>query len=169
MKSIRAPGVALAILVFALAQTSCDRKSETKAAPEVVIYSSIDEPDLTPLLKKFEAKTGIKVHAVTDTEATKTAVLVQRLEAEKANPQADVYWGNEIFHTINLAEQGFFDPYRPTTAEDVPARWRGTNDLYTCIGVRARVIAFFTRAEFTRRPGIKASSFAGPRRSGTEG
>ncbi len=126
----------------------CNKKSETKAAGEVVIYSSVDEPDLTPLLKKFEAQTGIKVHAVTDTEATKTAVLVQRLEAEKANPQADVYWGNEIFHTINLSEQGFFDPYRPKTAEDVPARWRGTNDLYTCIGVRARVIAFSTRPEF---------------------
>jgi len=148
MKHTNAFGITLAVLTLALVQTGCDRKSETKATPEVIIYSSIDEPDLTPLLKKFEAKTGVKVRAVTDTEATKTAVLVQRLEAEKANPQADVYWGNEIFHTINLSEQGFFDPYRPTTAEDVPARWRGTNDLYTCIGVRARVIAFSTRPEF---------------------
>lgn len=115
---------------------------------EVVIYSSIDEPDLTPLLKRFEEQTGIKVRAVTDTEATKTAVLVERIEAEKDNPQADVYWGNEIFHTINLAKRGFFDPYRPKYAEDVPARWRGKDDLYTCIGVRARVIAFSTRSEF---------------------
>jgi len=153
MKNFATFRFVLSVLAFAVAQTGCDRKPETRAAPEVVIYSSIDEPDLTPLLKKFEAKTGIKVRAVTDTEATKTAVLVQRLEAEKANPQADVYWGNEIFHTINLAEQGFFDPYRPTTAEDVPARWRGTNDLYTCIGVRARIIAFSTRPEFKELTG----------------
>jgi len=129
-------------------QIGCSPKQAAAPAPEVVIYSSIDEPDLTPLLKEFESKTGIRVRAVTDTEATKTAVLVQRIEAEKANPQADVYWGNEIFHTINLSEQGFFAPYRPATAEDVPARWRGTNDLYTCIGVRARVIAYSTRPEF---------------------
>ena len=116
-------------------------------AGEVVIYSSVDEPDLTPLLNQFEEKTGIKVRAVTDTEATKTTVLVERLEAEKEHPQADVYWGNEIFHTINLAEQGFFAPYRPATAEDVPPKWRDKNDLYTCIGVRARVIAFSTRPE----------------------
>ena len=136
------------ISVLLALQMGCGRKSEPTAASEVVIYSSIDEPDLTPLLKKFESRTGIKVRAVTDTEATKTAVLVQRIEAEKANPQADVYWSNEIFHTINLAEQGFFSPYRPTTAEDVPVRWRGSNDLYTCIGVRARVIAYSTRPEF---------------------
>ncbi|HUN81643.1 MAG TPA: extracellular solute-binding protein, partial [Phycisphaerae bacterium] len=131
----------------------CDKKPDSsgpaaEGAGEVVIYSSIDEPDLTPLLKQFEAETGIKVRAVTDTEATKTTALVERMEAEKNNPQADVYWGNEIFHTMNLAEQGFFDPYRPRTAEDVPARWRGKGDLYTCVGVRARVIAFSTRPEF---------------------
>ena len=148
--------IGLSLVLFAWA--GCDSKpsesassGSTPAKPspgEVVIYSSVDEPDLTPLLKRFEQKTGIKVRAVTDTEATKTSVLVERIEAEKDHPQADVYWGNEIFHTINLAEHGFFDPYRPATAEDVPARWRGKGDLYTCIGVRARVIAFSTRPEF---------------------
>ena len=111
------------------------------------IYCSLDEPDVTPLFKKFEDQTGIKVHAVTDTEATKTTVLVERLEAEREHPQADVYWGNEIFHTINLAEQGFFEPYRPSTAEDVPPKWRDKDNLYTCIGVRARVIAFSTASQ----------------------
>lgn len=141
-----------ATLVFCfvalLSSSGCNQKQAAVPTEEVVIYSSVDEPDLTPILKEFEGKTGIKVRAVTDTEATKTAVLVQKLEAEKDNPQADVYWGNEIFHTINLAEHGFFEPYRPQTAEDVPAKWRGSNDLYTCIGVRARVIAFSTRPEY---------------------
>ena len=46
-----------------------------EAQREVVIYTSLDEPDVTPLLKRFEEKSGIKVRAVTDTEATKTTVL----------------------------------------------------------------------------------------------
>src|SRR4051812_28964541 len=73
---------------------------------EVVIYSSIDEPYLRPLLQRFQKETGITARAVLDTESTKSAGLAERLLAEKDHPQADVYWGNEIFHTINLAEQG---------------------------------------------------------------
>src|SRR5205809_3946112 len=84
---------------------SCHRKT----ASEVTIYSSIDDPYLRPLMRRFEQQTGITVRIVTDTEAAKSATLVERLIAEKANPQADVYWGNEPFHAINLAEQGVFD------------------------------------------------------------
>jgi iron(III) transport system substrate-binding protein len=152
MKIVARTGSRLALWLALLGSWGCHRdstvgRSNDSAPQEVVVYCSLDEPDVAPLCKRFEEKTGIKVHAVTDTEATKTTVLVERLEAEKAHPQADVYWGNEIFHTINLAEAGFFEPYRPATAEDVPAKWRDKDNLYTCIGVRARVIAFSTSPE----------------------
>lgn len=115
---------------------------------EIVLYSSVDEPYVTPLLKRFETQTGIHVRLVTDTEATKSAALSERIEAEKDHPQADVYWGNEVFHTINLAERGIFTPYPPATAHDVPARWRGKDDLFIDIGLRARMIVVSTRSEF---------------------
>ncbi len=134
-----------------LAAVGCERQSSTattRASGEVVIYSSIDEPYLRPLMQDFEKQSGITVRIVTDTEATKSAALVERLIAEKDHPQADVYWGNEIFHTINLAEQEIFSPYRPKTAEDVPAKWRGAGDLYTDVGLRARMIACSTRPQY---------------------
>src|SRR5262245_12676471 len=84
---------------------SCNR-SESSPTKEIVLYSSIDEPYLKPLLKKFEEQSQIHVRVVTDTEATKSAGLAEKIEAEKAHPQADVYWGNEIFHTNSLAERG---------------------------------------------------------------
>ena len=124
--------------------SSCNR---TERKPEVVLYFSVDEPYVTPLLKRFEQQTGTHVRAVTDTEATKSAALVERLEAEKAHPQADVYWGNEIFHTINLSERGLFTPYAPPPAADIPTRWRDKANLYTPIGLRARMICFSTRPE----------------------
>ena len=142
---------AVCVLVACIAilqVTGCNRDSATASLGEVVIYSSIDEPYLTPLAKQFEQKTGIKVRVVTDTESTKSAALVERLEAERDRPQADVYWGNEIFHTIRLSRQGAFTPYRPATAGDVPAKWRGPGDLYTDIGLRVRMIAFSSRPEF---------------------
>jgi iron(III) transport system substrate-binding protein len=143
------------LLFLALCCCGCDRGNSgsppaTKPAGggEVVIYSSIDDPYLRPLMQRFQKQTGIAVRIVTDTEATKSASLAERLVAEKDRPQCDVYWGNEIFHTINLAEQGIFAPYRPGTAEDLPPRWRGGGDLYTDVGLRVRMIAISTRPQY---------------------
>ncbi len=117
------------------------------AAEKVTLYTSVDDPYARPLVRRFEQKTGITVTLVTDSESTKTAGLVERLIAEKANPQCDVYWGNEPFHTINLAEEGVLAPYRSAVAKDVPDRWRDKNDLYVSTGLRARMIAISTRPE----------------------
>src|SRR3954447_3900338 len=81
------------------------RKS-TQPTPEVVLYTSVDEPFVRPLIDQFKQETGIEVRLVTDAEASKTAGLAEKLLAEKDHPLADVYWGNEPFHTINLADAG---------------------------------------------------------------
>ena len=130
--------------------------SPVGAGGTVTLYSSLDEPFLRPIIRRFEAKTGVSVTLVTDTEATKSAALVERMIAEKARPRADVYWGNEPFHTINLAGQGMFQPFKPSAAEGIPARWRDPNDRYVCIGLRARVIGFCTR------PGRSGSAHGDP-------
>ena len=65
--------------VLAMVMIGCDGQSAPSAPREVVIYSSIDEPYLRPLVQRFEKETSIKVRVVTDTEATKSAALVQRL------------------------------------------------------------------------------------------
>ena len=139
----------VAVAGFSLCVGGCGRSgSDADNAGEVVIYTSIDDPYVRPLVQRFERKTGIKVTLVADGEATKTAGLVEKILAEKGNPRADVYWGNEIFHTINLAGQGVFARYRSPVAEDVPARWRDKNDLYVDMGLRARMIVVSTRPEY---------------------
>src|SRR4030042_940438 len=64
--------------------------SLSKQERKVVVYVSHDQDYSEPILKDFEQATGIKVEALYDTEATKTVGLVNRLIAEKNNPQADV-------------------------------------------------------------------------------
>jgi iron(III) transport system substrate-binding protein len=84
----------LALLVVGLLGGSA------RAAEEVVVYTSEDHVFSEPILNAFEAKTGITVKAVYDTEETKSTGVVNRLMAERANPQADVFWSNDPVRPI---------------------------------------------------------------------
>ena len=126
---------------------SCDRTPSGSSSPgEVVVYTSVDEPVARPILEEFSAKTGIRVVAKYDAEASKTAGLAQMLRAEKGNPRADVFWNNEIFHTINLAEEGVLAEYVSPAASDVPGHFKDVKGHWAANAARIRVIGFSSRA-----------------------
>jgi iron(III) transport system substrate-binding protein len=108
---------------------------------EVVIYTSVDEPISTPILRDFEKRSGIRVVVVNDAEAAKSVGLAERLIAEKDHPRADVWWSNEAFRTIDLAGQGVLAPYDSPSAQDIPERFKDGKHLWTGSGIRARVLA----------------------------
>ena len=126
----------------------CDRSKP--AAQTVVLYTSVDEPVARQILNDFTKQTGIAVDARYDTEATKSVGLSERIRAEKANPQCDVWWGNEIFLTINLANDGCLAAYDSPSAADVPAKFKDAEHRWTANGMRVRVLA--VRAEHSKAP-----------------
>lgn len=133
--------LSLALLCAAAFLPGC---RDPAAAPRVVLYTSVDQPVAVGILHEFERRTGIGVDVQTDTEATKSAGLAARLQAERGNPQADVWWGNEIFHTINLADAGVFDAYSSPAAHDIPERFKEPENRWAGTALRARVIAVST-------------------------
>jgi iron(III) transport system substrate-binding protein len=74
----------------------------------IVVYAAQDQVFAEPILRQFEREAGIRVRAVYDSEAVKTVGLANRLLAERARPQCDVFWGNEELRTRQLAAQGVF-------------------------------------------------------------
>src|SRR5437667_11460096 len=62
---------------------------------EVVVYTSVDQVFVEPVLKRFEEKTGVHVKAVYDTEEAKSTGVFNRLVAEASHPQADVFWSGD--------------------------------------------------------------------------
>ena len=96
--------------------------------PSVTLYCAQDEVFAEPLLKQFTAQTGIRVRVVFDSEAVKTVGLANRLLAERAHPQCDVFWGNEELRTRQLAAQGV---------------WRETNG-WSALGYRSRQVVVNT-------------------------
>ena len=119
--------------------SACDKP--TAAGNEVVLYTAVDEPVARPIVQAFEQQAGLRVILKTDTEATKTAGLSERLQAEKNRPQADVWWSNEIFHTINLAAGGVLEPYASPAAAAIPGLFKDASDRWAGTSLRARVIA----------------------------
>ena len=75
----------------------------------VTVYTSQDQVYAEPILREFESQTGIAVRAVYDSEAVKTVGLVNRLIAEKNNPQCDLFWNNEEFRAHQLAARGVME------------------------------------------------------------
>ena len=112
---------------------------------EVVVFTSHDRMFSEPVLDAFEKETGLDVRLVTDTEATKTTGLVNRLLARKGNPEADVFWNNEIGRTLVLQQAGVLAPYTTQTGSDVPAEYRDPEGHWTGFAARARVILYNTK------------------------
>lgn len=128
------PG-AIAVLIMALFIAL-----PLQAAEEVVLYTSMDRNHSEPVIRMFEEKTGIKVKAVYDTESTKTTGLVNRLIAEKENPQADVFWNNEVVRTIVLKNKGLLETYVSPAADEIPENFKDKEGFWTGFAARARIL-----------------------------
>src|SRR5262249_9457520 len=129
-----------ALVVAAVAALVLWRFSPDTQAPIVVVYVSHDQIFSEPILKDFEKETGIKVRAVYDTEETKSTGAMNRLIAEKNNPQADVYWANEPIRAEVLQQQHIAAPYLSPNADGIPATFRDPQGYWTGFAARARVL-----------------------------
>ena len=106
----------------------------------VVVYVSHDEVFSEPILKDFEKETGIRVRAVYDAEETKSTGAMNRLIAEKNNPQADVYWANEPIRAEVLRQQHIAAAYLSPNADGITATFRDPQGYWTGFAARARVL-----------------------------
>jgi iron(III) transport system substrate-binding protein len=109
-------------------------------SPTVVVYVSHDQVFSEPILKDFERDTGVKVRAIYDTEETKSTGAMNRLIAEKDNPQADVYWANEPVRAEVLRQQGIAAPYISPNGQGIASSFKDPNGYWTGFAARARVL-----------------------------
>src|SRR6266403_2850231 len=112
-------GVLLTLALIPLL-TSCRATSSRT----VVVYVSEDQVFSEPILKDFERETGITVKPVFDTEESKSTGVMNRLIAEKANPQADVYWANEPVRADVLRQREISTRFKPVNAAGIPDQFK---------------------------------------------
>jgi iron(III) transport system substrate-binding protein len=115
------------------------------SGPEVVVYTALDSEFSEPILNDFGHETGIAVLPKFDTESTKTVGLAEAILAERTRPRCDVFWNNEILHTLRLAREGLLDAYQPPIAAEYPAMYRSPRGLWHGFAARARVLVVNTK------------------------
>lgn len=109
---------------------------------EVIVYTTVDQIFSEPILKDFELETGIKVKAVYDTEETKSSGVLNRLIAEKGNPQCDVFWSGDPVRTIVLKNKGISATYQSPEAKGIKAVFKDPENHWTGFSARARVLIY---------------------------
>lgn len=133
------------------------------AANEVVIYTSEDKVFSEPVLQAFEKKTGIKVRAIYDVEETKGTGLINRVIAEKDNPQADVFWSGDPVRPALLEIKGITTPYISSAAADIPKIYKDEDGHWTGFSARARVILYNTNLVNTDEKPLSIFDLAKPK------
>ncbi|MDB5289504.1 MAG: transporter substrate-binding protein, partial [Phycisphaerales bacterium] len=143
LSRVRLMRMAALPLVLVAALAGCHKKSGTKNAADagpIVLYTSVDEPYARPLVEQFKRETGIDVTLVTDSEASKSVGLSEKLRAEREHPRADVWWSNECFLTINMADEGVLAAYDSPAAGDIPAKYKDDQHRWAGPVLRVRTL-----------------------------
>ena len=141
------PHAVLFSLFTAVTCLSACRSPEpaANASRSVTVYVSTDRVFSEPVLREYERRSGVTVNAAYDTEETKSTGLANRLLAEKARPQADVFWSNEPVRTLVLKSRGVLAAYRSPNAEGIPPALVDADGYWTGFSARIRVIAYNTK------------------------
>jgi len=106
----------------------------------VVVYSALDGEFSGPILQQFEQERGRVVRSNFDVESTKTVGLVTRIIREQRRPRCDVFWNNEILHTLRLEKLGLLQVYDSPPAQSFPPNYRSADGHWYGLAARARVL-----------------------------
>jgi iron(III) transport system substrate-binding protein len=125
------------VLVLAAAP-GCVSRSES----DVVVYSALDREFAVPILAAFERHTEDQTSVIAkyDVESTKTVGLVNLIIAEQDAPNCDLFWNNEIMHTVRLQQLGLLEPRSWQVDADYPSSMIASDGSWCGFAARARVL-----------------------------
>ena len=107
---------------------------------EVVVYCALDREFSETILDDFQTDSGIRVLPKYDIESTKTVGLVTAIIEEQKRPRCDLFWNNEILHTLRLEKLGLLESYQSPAAEAFPADYVSPEGYWHGFASRARIL-----------------------------
>jgi iron(III) transport system substrate-binding protein len=127
------------LLAVALLATLVGAPPAHTAEDRLVIYTAYEENELKTFWEQFK-KDLPDLAAKASYIRGSTGPTIARLEAEKANPQADVVWGVFNDYMTGAASKGLLEPYAAKESAGVPARFKHPQSMWQ--GVTLLTVAF---------------------------
>lgn len=119
-------------------------------AQRITAYTTLDEELAQKVFKAFTEETGIQV----DWVRLSTGETVARLEAEKANPQASIWFGGVGIGHIEAKQKGLTMQYDSPAAKEIPSQFRDKDHYWT--GIYTGALCFESNTTKLEKYGLKA-------------
>ena len=107
---------------------------------ELVVYSALDKEFSQPILGDLAEELSYTILPKYDVESNKTVGLANSIIGEKNRPRCDVFWNNEILHTLRLQQMGLIETYLSPMAERYPKSFVSDQKQWHGFAARARVL-----------------------------
>ena len=113
----------------------------SKQQSELVVYSARNEQLIKPIFDRYSAETGQKIRFVTDDAGP----LIERLNAEGANSQADILMTVDAGELWHAADLGLLQATNSDVLEaNIPESLRDPENRWFGFSIRARTIVYST-------------------------
>lgn len=139
-------GLCLLLALLAALCTGCSTAEESlpaQLAPaetqRLVVYTSHKEEVWQPIVREFEARTGIWVDVVTGG----TSELLERIQSERQNPKADVMFGGGVESLASYSS--CFAPWVSAQQDSIPAELHSPEHLWTPFSSLPVVLIYNTK------------------------
>lgn len=123
-------------ILFLVCASGCITEKEN----EVVIYAALDREFSEPILDDMAAELKLSILPRYDVESNKTVGLANAIIAEKGRPRCDIFWNNEILHTLRLQEAGLLEAWECGPAKRYPSEFVSSEGQWFGFAARARVL-----------------------------
>jgi len=127
-------------LLFALICTAVLTGCLSQQDNELIVFSALDREFSQPILEDLGDELQMQVRVKYDQESNKTVGLATELIQTQQHPKADIFWNNEILHTIRLEKLGLLEPISETDLSRFPEAYRSPTGQWCGFAARARVL-----------------------------
>ncbi|MEK3913864.1 extracellular solute-binding protein [Paenibacillus sp. FSL H7-0331] len=110
---------------------------------KLVIYTARDKNVVDEIMPKFKEKNPeVEVEVLT----MGAQQVLERVRGEKANPQADFWWGGTQSGLMTAANEGLLESVKPSFADKVPALYKDAQDRWYGEMLLPEVIMYNSKA-----------------------
>ncbi|MCI8909341.1 MAG: ABC transporter substrate-binding protein [Oscillibacter sp.] len=117
---------------------------------ELTIYSAVFDDETQAICEKFQSETGIKTSCV----VLGGGEILARVQAEKDNPTASLWFGGPADPFISAAEQGLLLAYESPNAAGIEAKYKDPDNYWT--GIYIGYVGFVSNNDRLAELGIEA-------------